>query len=38
MVQRIHMNQNKIYRLARRRRGASACYAVNDQGVHKRWP
>jgi PIN like domain len=38
MVRRIHMNQSKIYLLARRRRGVPACYAVNDQGVHKRWP
>ena len=38
MVRRIHLNQTKIYRLARRRRGVAACYAVNDQGVHKRWP
>jgi PIN like domain len=38
MVRRIHMNQSKIYWLARRRRGSAACYAVNDQGVHKRWP
>jgi hypothetical protein len=38
MVRRIHMNQGKIYALARRRRRAAACYAVNDSGVHKRWP
>lgn len=38
MVRRIHMNQTKIYWLARRRRGTAACYAVNHLGVHKRWP
>lgn len=38
MVGRIHMNQSKIYSLARRHRGEGACYAINDQGVHKRWP
>lgn len=38
MVHRIHMNQAKIYWLARRRRREAACYAVTDRGVHKRWP
>ncbi|WP_343602469.1 hypothetical protein [Mycobacterium sp.] len=38
MVRRIHLNDSKIYWLARRRRGTAACYAVNDRGVHKRCP
>ncbi|MDO0977188.1 hypothetical protein [Mycolicibacterium frederiksbergense] len=38
MVRRIHMNQSKMYALVKRRRPSAACYAVNDTGVHKRWP
>jgi hypothetical protein len=38
MVRRIHMNQTKIYSLARRRRSVAACYPVDDRGAHKRWP
>lgn len=33
MVRRIHMNQNKIYWLARRRRHEAECYAVNDRSL-----
>lgn len=38
MVRRIHSQQNKIYALARRRRQGAACYAITENGVHKRWP
>jgi hypothetical protein len=38
MVRRIHINQSKIYAIVARRRRTAACYAVNDVGVHKRWP
>ncbi|MGV0618178.1 hypothetical protein ABQE58_25120 [Mycolicibacterium elephantis] len=38
MVRRIHMNQSKVYAIVRRRRRSAACYAINNTGVHKRWP
>lgn len=38
MVQRIHRNQSKIFAIARRRRQAACCFAVNERGIHRRWP
>lgn len=38
MVRRIHMNQSRIYALVLKRPSSAACYAINDEGVHKRWP
>lgn len=36
MVHRFHVNQARIYRLTRRAR--AECYAVNADGVLRRWP